>query len=187
MQSPGAEDPRSSVPRRKPVSMHSFTSENNSIYTMDTEASDAGLLKGFREPSIAETVPNEPRRPQQNSTRWGLPDWNPLWSMYLFFILGVGFAIGHHVFYQSLAGREATDQLQMLRYGTVLAYLTKACLVTSVIIAYRQRMWYTFRSQPLTVATIDGLFAAVEDLTAMLNWEAMTRAKIAMLLAAAIW
>ena len=107
--------------------------------------------------------------------------------MYIFFFFGILGAIGHHIFYHTLAGREASNQLQMLRYGTVLAYFTKACLVGSIIIAYRQRLWLTMRSKTLYVSTIDGLFEVVEDLSALLNSEVWTRVKVAGLMALFIW
>ncbi len=107
--------------------------------------------------------------------------------MYAFFVLGILVAIGHHIFYQVLAGREASNQLQMLRYGTVLAYFAKVCLAGSIIIAYRQRLWLTMRSKTLYVSTIDGLFEVVEDLTGLFNLEVWTRAKVAGLMALFIW
>jgi hypothetical protein len=107
--------------------------------------------------------------------------------MYAFFFFGILGAIGHHIFYHALAGREASDQLQMLRYGTVLAYFTKACLAGSIIIAFRQRLWLTMRRKTLYVSTIDGLFEAVEDLSELFNLEIWTRAKVAGLMALFVW
>jgi hypothetical protein len=118
---------------------------------------------------------------------WFFPYWTPLWTMYIFFFFGILGAMGHHIFYNSLAGREASNQLQMLRYGTALAYFTKACLVGSIIIAYRQRLWLTVRSKTLYVSTIDGLFEVVEDLSALLNSELWTSATIPGLMALFIW
>jgi hypothetical protein len=107
--------------------------------------------------------------------------------MYVFFVFGVLGAIGHHIFYHALAGREASNQLQMLRYGTVLAYFTKACLAGSIVIAFRQRLWMTLRSKTLYVSTIDGLFEVVEDLSALFSLEIWTRAKVAGLMALFVW
>jgi len=107
--------------------------------------------------------------------------------MYAFFFFGVLLAIGHHIFYRTLAGRDASNQLQMLRYGTVLAYFTKASLAGSIIIAYRQRLWLTMRHKTLYVSTIDGLFEAVEDLSALFNLEIWTRAKVAGLMVLFVW
>jgi hypothetical protein len=168
------------IPPRKPV-----RSSNASTYTFDTDASNAGLLKGFHEPSMVETSPEI--RQYRPRTGWVFPYWNKLWTMYVFFCLGIHGAIGHHIFYNALAGREASNQLQMLRYGIALAYFTKACLVGSIIIAYRQRLWLTMRSKTLYVSTIDGLFEVVEDLSALFNSEVWTSAKVTGLMALFIW
>ncbi|KAI1333632.1 hypothetical protein F5Y15DRAFT_338359 [Xylariaceae sp. FL0016] len=113
--------------------------------------------------------------------------WRPVWTMYLFFLLGIACAVGHHVFYSTLNGRPAHDQLSMLRYGAVLAFATKAALVASVLVAFKQRLWNTVRSKLLSLHALDSLFAATEDLSAMFNAEVYKRAKVAMLLAVFVW
>lgn len=113
--------------------------------------------------------------------------WRPAWFMYVAFIFGVACAIGHHLFYKSLHGKPAVNQLAMLRYGTVISFAAKAGLVTAVVMAFRQRLWATVRSKFLSVAALDSLFAATEDVTAMLNFEIYKRAKIAVLLAMFVW
>jgi hypothetical protein len=103
------------------------------------------------------------------------------------FILGVVGAISHHLFYLSLDGDAAVDQLMKIRYGTALAFFTKMTLAGSVVIAYRQRIWYTLRGKAMTLGAIDGLFAAVEDPTAFCNWEMLKNAKLATVMALATW
>lgn len=63
---------------------------------------------------------------------WFLPS-----SMVTLLFLGVLGAVAHHLFYQSLDGKEAKGQLMMVRIGTALAFFTKAMLVGSVVVAYR--------------------------------------------------
>ncbi len=89
--------------------------------------------------------------------------------MYLCFALGVACAVGHHAFYQSLDGRVADSQTQMLRYGTLLAFAAKAWLSAAVVQAFRQRVWAAVRTRFMAVAAVDALFAAAEDLTAFLS------------------
>jgi hypothetical protein len=113
--------------------------------------------------------------------------WNPSWKMYLMFTAGVAGAIFHHSFYKSLAGKEVVDQLQMLRYGGALAYMTKANLVASIIVAFRQQIWATVQRKALSVSAIDGLFAATEDFTAIFKGELFFKAKIAMFLVSLVW
>lgn len=103
------------------------------------------------------------------------------------FILGLMGALAHHAFYKSLHGHEAKNQLQMVRYGTALAYFTKATLVGTVVLSYRQRIWQTFRSRVLTLGAIDALFAATDDPTYFKNWEMIRNAKLATIMALASW
>jgi hypothetical protein len=107
--------------------------------------------------------------------------------MYFFLALGIAAAFSHHFFYASLAGREAKNQLTMLRYGAALAYVTKASLIASVVLAYRQQIWATFRRKTLAVTTVDSLFAATEDVAAMFNLEVLLKAKVAMFMVAIVW
>ncbi len=107
--------------------------------------------------------------------------------MVVLFICGVIGAAGHHLFYRSLDGKPATDQLKMVRFGTALAFFTKATLVGSVVLAHRQRIWHTLRNKAMTIGAIDGLFSVTEDLIGFGNWEMIRKAKLATLMAAATW
>ncbi|KAK7943959.1 uncharacterized protein PG986_013072 [Apiospora aurea] len=107
------------------------------------------------------------------------------WIMYFFFSFGLLCAVGHHLFYNSLDGKPAVDQLTMLRYGTALAFAAKAGFLACIITAFRQRIWATVRNKILSVAAIDSLFAATEDVVALFNLEVYKKARIAMLLAVA--
>jgi hypothetical protein len=103
------------------------------------------------------------------------------------FILGVVGALAHHLFYKHLDGKPATDQLLMVRYGTALAFWTKATLVGSVVLSYRQRIWQTVRKKAMTMSALDGLFAATEDPLAFTKWEMIRNAKLATVMAVASW
>ncbi|KAI1092018.1 hypothetical protein F5B19DRAFT_492787 [Rostrohypoxylon terebratum] len=113
--------------------------------------------------------------------------WRPVWSMYLAFLFGVVCAASHHAFYKTLNGKSADAQITMLRYGTILSFAAKAGLVAAIIIAFKQRIWITVRSKFLSVAALDSLFAATEDMSALFNAEIYQRAKIAMVLAIFVW
>ncbi|KAF4885999.1 hypothetical protein CGCF415_v015270 [Colletotrichum fructicola] len=113
--------------------------------------------------------------------------WHPSWNMYFFLFAGIAFAMGHHFFYKHLDGSEATNQLRMLRYGAALSFLSKASLASAVILAFRQRVWMTVRRKMLTLAAVDSLFAAAEDMTAIFNFEVFKQARVAMILALYIW
>ncbi|KAH6647340.1 hypothetical protein BKA67DRAFT_594456 [Truncatella angustata] len=107
--------------------------------------------------------------------------------MYIFLLFGFCCALGHHLFYASLDGRIADNQLAMLRYGTVLSFAAKAGFVAAVITAYRQRIWVTVRNKLLSVGALDSLFAATDDVSALWNTEVYQKAKMAMALASLAW
>ncbi|KAK3943314.1 hypothetical protein QBC46DRAFT_377542 [Diplogelasinospora grovesii] len=135
-------------------------------------------------------VPKTPIRGP--SRRWVWPwsrswRWHSSWNMYLFFVFGLVCAGAHHAYYSALNGKPVDDQLQMLRYGTFLAFAAKAGLSAAVVVAFRQRVWTTIRTRLMTVAALDSLFAATEDFTALWNWELIRTARTAIALAVFVW
>ncbi|KAK3399973.1 hypothetical protein B0T20DRAFT_452117 [Sordaria brevicollis] len=107
--------------------------------------------------------------------------------MYLCLLFGVACAASHHFYYWSLNGKPATNQIKMMRYGTMLAFGAKAGLSAAVIVAFRQRVWTTVRKRFMTVGALDALFSATEDSQAVTSWEMVQNAKVAALLAAYVW
>lgn len=107
--------------------------------------------------------------------------------MYVCYAAGIIGSIAHHSFYAGLDGKEAHDQLKMLRFGSAFAYFAKASFVASVILAYRQQIWATFRRSQLKISTIDYMFAAADDLSAMFSLDFLKTAKVAIALAFLIW
>lgn len=67
-----------------------------------------------------------------------------------------------------------------------MSFVAKASLMASVILAFRQQMWATFRRKTLTVDAIDSIFAIMEDPT-VVKWEAFKNATVAMFLAFIVW
>ncbi|RPA94924.1 hypothetical protein L873DRAFT_1792549 [Choiromyces venosus 120613-1] len=113
---------------------------------------------------------------------WFLPS-----AMIGLFILGMLGSLLHHWFYLSLDGKKADDQLIMVRFGTAFAFFTKAALVGSIVLAYRQRIWYTLRTKEITIKGIDNLFALTEDPTCFYSKDVAFRAKVATAMALATW
>ncbi|KAF4465604.1 formylmethionine deformylase [Fusarium albosuccineum] len=113
--------------------------------------------------------------------------WIASCGMYLFFLAGVGFAIGHHFYYASLHGNIVDDQLAKLRWGTALAFAAKASLTASVVSAFQQQVWASLRTRFMTVSALDSMFAATENPMDLLNLEFITGAKTAVALALFGW
>jgi hypothetical protein len=208
LQSPTS--PVSPAVRRKPV--HSPREESNEVFSRpnlvsisssqsavyqesayagtsyDDKARLLGSAAGESEPYQRSQVQDEPPGPPRNNTAPQFLRWqNPIWLMLLFYALGIVAAISHHAFYKSLDGKEASNQLIMLRYGGIFAYFLKANFVAAVLLAYRQQIWATCRRKELPIRTIDCLFAAADDLSAMFNLEFIRAAKSAIALACLIW
>lgn len=113
--------------------------------------------------------------------------WVATYSMYFFLVVGACFAIGHHFFYASLDGDMVEDQLRMLRWGTALAFASKASLTAAVLSAFDQQVWATVRSRFLTVVALDSMFAATENPLDLLNVELLAKAKMAVAMALFGW
>lgn len=137
----------------------------------------------FRSPRRGSTVGWTNRR----SSRCCTPRWHPSFSMYVCFVFGILCAVGHHIFYTSLDGQIADNQSGMLRYGTLLAYGAKAGFSAAVVSAFKQRVWVTVRSRFMSIKGLDSMFAAAEDMVAMLDFEFMRDAKAAYALALFAW
>ena len=72
-------------------------------------------------------------------------------------IAGVLFAVGHHIFYNSLggtvppqsmyrvAGLHMSGQALNLAIGTTLAFLTRSCLTFAMALSYTQLAWYAVK------------------------------------------
>ncbi|KAF4950077.1 hypothetical protein FGADI_8416 [Fusarium gaditjirri] len=109
------------------------------------------------------------------------------WNMCLLVIIGTLFAVGHHLFYLNLNGKEAVNQSLMLRYGTIIAFCAKASLGTAVTVAFHQRAWRVVRNKTARVETIDSIFTANSDIFSLFTWGSIRKAKIGALLALYCW
>lgn len=158
---------------------------SNTLLLSSPPADYRGAPPGYRPVAEPSEVPFTPTPPSRLTLYQKY--WKPHYNMFFLLIVGVLFAVGHHIFYLSLDGKEATNQMRLLRYGAALSFLSKASLAAATVTAYRQRVWMTVRRKVLTVAAVDGLFAATEDLTALLNFELFKEAKLAMILVIYVW
>ncbi|KAK7516273.1 hypothetical protein IWZ03DRAFT_186003 [Phyllosticta citriasiana] len=120
--------------------------------------------------------------------------WNIHWRspalMAGFFLAGVCFALGHHFHYENLDDEEvgsATKQQWAIRIGTLLAFLSKACLAAAVGVAYTQRLWVTVKEKPISLRNLDNIFSLTTDPISFFSLEVLMSAKLLCLLAACMW
>lgn len=120
--------------------------------------------------------------------RWHVSYRVPL-GMVLFMLLGVGFAMAHHFYYDSLNGKPVagTSQEWAVRIGTGLAFLAKACLIASAAISYQQHYWRALRSRPISVKGIDDIMGLLANPACFFNWEVLKKAWSSVVIALAIW
>ncbi|KAF5253743.1 hypothetical protein FANTH_1435 [Fusarium anthophilum] len=109
------------------------------------------------------------------------------WNMFLLVLIGTLFAVGHHLFYLHLNGREAINQSLMLRYGTAIAFCAKASLGTAVTIAFHQRAWRVVRFKTARVETINSIFTANSDIFSLFTWSSIRKSRVGTLLAIYCW
>jgi hypothetical protein len=126
---------------------------------------------------------------------WGI-NWKAPIKMVGLLIIGVGVALGHHFYYQSLSGKHVTtrdlnwnlqSQQWQLRYGTAFAFFAKTCLAASISVAYQQHIWITMKRKSISISGINATFGAINDLFSFLNPSFLLNVKVGALLAALTW
>lgn len=187
------EIPSTSFSREKKQTMHSYArlvadgqsprGPSRSVSFASPTTAPPYPSPAYPSPGLAPTSTwSSHRRPEG----WKL-GWHPSLSMYICFLFGILCAVGHHIYYASLDGQVAENQSEMLRYGTILAYAAKAGFSAAVISAFKQRVWVTVRSRFMSIRALDSMFAAAEDMVAMLDFEFLRDAKAAYALALFGW
>ncbi|KAI0109128.1 hypothetical protein GGR51DRAFT_512826 [Nemania sp. FL0031] len=116
-------------------------------------------------------------------------------------LIAILLAVGHHLFYRDLMGKEPPDskhpvwgssihltgQQINLSVGTLLAFLVKAFLGLAVSTAHEQHVWGVIKTYPTEVASIDGLFSAKSSVFSMFTPNLWRKSLISMLLALIFW
>ncbi|CAH0047361.1 unnamed protein product, partial [Clonostachys solani] len=105
-------------------------------------------------------------------------------------VLGTLLAITHHLFYASLDQRPVAYQAQQewyFRIGIGLAFLVKAFFTASAVLAYNQLVWYTLRSEPVTLAGVDAMFGVISNLFDFTDKELWRRGRGLVAIAIIVW
>lgn len=105
-------------------------------------------------------------------------------------ILGIAFAVGHHLFYASLNGEivgSPSQQEWYLRIGTGLSFLVRALLSASIGSAYIQLLWYSVKSTATSLKGVDALLGVLHNVWDLAVWELWRTRPILTTVALAIW
>ncbi|MCJ1463899.1 hypothetical protein MMC07_002508 [Pseudocyphellaria aurata] len=111
-------------------------------------------------------------------------------SMIFLLLIGLGSAVGHHIYYSSLDKQHAGSAAQqqwVTRIGTALAFLTQATLAAAVLISRNQRVWVSLREKYLSLHAIDALFSVTDNFFHFGNGEMIAHAKTATMMALVRW
>ncbi|KAK5291635.1 hypothetical protein LTR99_010762 [Exophiala xenobiotica] len=105
------------------------------------------------------------------------------------FLLGLGMAIGHHFFLQSLHNKTVSNQVWINRYSLAMAFVVKFSFAAAISTAYVQRLWYSLQhtKHGVTVQAIDALFTVQESLIKLFTADLWRSAFLAALMAIIIW
>lgn len=128
-------------------------------------------------------------KPVSNTATWQI-HWRAPALMFGYLLVGVGFALGHHLYWMSLDGTPVpseTDQQWAQRLGVALAFLTQSLLCLSVGVAYTQRVWVTVKKNAMTLRSLDRLFSLQEDIFAFFDYAIIGRAKVLSVIALCAW
>ncbi|KAK6080184.1 hypothetical protein SCUP515_03609 [Seiridium cupressi] len=92
--------------------------------------------------------------------------------------LGIGLAIGHHIYYMSLNDTVADDFLQTwaIRFGSVFAVLTRVSFSASLATSIVQLLWKTFQgtSKSTSLSALDSLFDITRNPLGFFRWQTWT-------------
>ncbi|ETS74716.1 hypothetical protein PFICI_13200 [Pestalotiopsis fici W106-1] len=105
-------------------------------------------------------------------------------------LLGIIFAVGHHLFYASLDGeivRSPSQQEWYLRIGTGLSFLVRALLSASIGSAYVQLIWHNLKSTTTSIKGVDAILGVLHNIWDLTVWELWRTRPIVIVVALAIW
>ncbi|KAF2647353.1 hypothetical protein K491DRAFT_723503 [Lophiostoma macrostomum CBS 122681] len=108
--------------------------------------------------------------------------WLPPTMMCLSLFLGVGLAVGHHVYYSWLNGQDV-GSVESNAFAISLAL----CFKTAVGIAYVQYFWKTLHHESLSLKAINDGFDINSNILPFFSWELVSRMWTGLLLALVLW
>ena len=115
--------------------------------------------------------------------------WTTPVSAALLFLLGLGSAIGHCVFFGMMENKRVGDQTWIFRYSLALSFVFKSALAASISIALAQQVWMALRrsKKGTCIQTIDAMFASGHSLSEFLSPSLWISAFTTALMATCIW
>ncbi|KAF2964694.1 hypothetical protein GQX73_g8888 [Xylaria multiplex] len=108
-------------------------------------------------------------------------------TMIALITLGILAALGHHLYYRSLHGQVVQDSQWPVRLGTAIAFFLKAVFISSIETAYRQHAWLMVKRRSYKISTLDALFSACFNPWVFTNFQFLSEAYLAAVIALSVW
>jgi len=127
--------------------------------------------------------------PEPQYVKWGI-GWRQPLAMGMFYIAGVLFSVGHHLYYNWHVGMQAGDadsQFLKIAIGTGFSFLALFSFGSANGIAFTQYIWTVLKEHSFTVGGLDQLFGIPMDITAFFSLELYRKGKLVLLMAGVIW
>ncbi|KAH8816636.1 hypothetical protein F5884DRAFT_663758 [Xylogone sp. PMI_703] len=111
-------------------------------------------------------------------------------------VAGILLAMGHHLFYSSLAGRVVgsgdlvggiSKQQVNFALGTMFAFLVNSLLALAVTTSYIQIAWKAIKKEETRISTIDTIFSVTTNVYALAKIPTWLKHPLLLLLAATLW
>jgi hypothetical protein len=111
--------------------------------------------------------------------------------MLLLLLVGIAAAVGQHLLYAYLNGREVDDiivtQTWVIQFGSALAFLFKTALVTAVGIAFCHAFWFSVRRKAICIGTIDSIFGILGNPFKFFNRDLLMKTIVLWVFALVAW
>ena len=132
-----------------------------------------------------------PIHPPRKQAQWKINWFGQPLQLYLYTILALALALGHHFLYLGLDGKieseHKSSQLAVKQSGNVFAFLVLELCNIVIAESYNQYLWVLLRRDVFRIAAIEKLFTLCSDYLSFLDFQLVKRAKIAVLLALFSW
>jgi len=131
------------------------------------------------------------KKPASHHVARRAPSWTWFLPMLLLLLVGIGAAVGQHLLYAYINGREVDDiifiQSWVIQFGSALAFLFKTALVAAVGIAFCHAFWFSVRRKTICVGTIDSIFGILRNPGNFFSKELFVKSIVLWILALVSW
>lgn len=114
-------------------------------------------------------------------------------------LVGLRFAIAHHVLYNildersvspdlySIAGVTVSPQQVNIAGGTAFAFLVSSCFTTAIAVAYSQIFWTSTIGKPVRLLALDSAFSLLRNAFKLLDIATWWQSRLLFFLALVAW